>query len=203
MQSGYVQKNPQWAGSPTTGNLVFPTSYCWTQQQIQSCIWLFLRIHGTKSEQMSSAWPNSGSLSPCSSAQVPPTLHCHLWGSGTPFEWGQTSTAFHMERYKLDQEPSVYEWQVLPFGITCSPCCPSYAVHKHVQDHCDGMRTSKCKVKNWWILGLRKWRPQRADPTPPLELLHRYAGLQERIHPLLSAYNLNSKIVRTLCNNRM
>ena len=39
---------------------------------------------------------------------------------------------------QLNQEPSVYEWQVLPFGTTCSPCCATYAVHKHVQDHCDG-----------------------------------------------------------------
>ncbi|XP_069378750.1 uncharacterized protein [Paralichthys olivaceus] len=39
---------------------------------------------------------------------------------------------------QLDQEPSVYEWQVLPFGTTCSPCCAIYAVNRHVQDHCNG-----------------------------------------------------------------
>ncbi|KAL2093214.1 hypothetical protein ACEWY4_010526 [Coilia grayii] len=31
--------------------------------------------------------------------------------------------------------PSVYEWQVLPFGTTCSPCCATYALQKHVADH--------------------------------------------------------------------
>lgn len=39
---------------------------------------------------------------------------------------------------QLDQESSVYQWQVLPFGTTCSPCCAIYAVHRHVQDHCEG-----------------------------------------------------------------
>ncbi|XP_039520697.1 uncharacterized protein LOC120474476 [Pimephales promelas] len=37
-----------------------------------------------------------------------------------------------MER---DREADVYEWRVLPFGTTCSPCCASYALHKHVLDN--------------------------------------------------------------------
>nr|XP_021334729.1 uncharacterized protein LOC101884915 [Danio rerio] len=35
----------------------------------------------------------------------------------------------------VDQAPEVYEWQVLPFGTTCSPCCATFALQKHVQDH--------------------------------------------------------------------
>lgn len=31
---------------------------------------------------------------------------------------------------QLDQEPSVYEWQVLPFGTACSPRCATHTVHK-------------------------------------------------------------------------
>lgn len=31
--------------------------------------------------------------------------------------------------------PSVYQWQVLPFGTTCSPCCATYALQKHVKDN--------------------------------------------------------------------
>ncbi len=34
-----------------------------------------------------------------------------------------------------DQTPQVYEWQVLPFGTTCSPCCATFALQKHVIDH--------------------------------------------------------------------
>ena len=30
--------------------------------------------------------------------------------------------------------PEVYEWQVLPFGATCSPCCASFALLKHTRD---------------------------------------------------------------------
>ena len=34
------------------------------------------------------------------------------------------------------EDPSdVYEWQVLLFGTTCSPCCATYALQKHVHDN--------------------------------------------------------------------
>ncbi|KAK0131551.1 putative nuclease HARBI1 [Merluccius polli] len=34
---------------------------------------------------------------------------------------------------KREDPPEVYEWQVLPFGTTCSPCCAIYAVQRHAQ----------------------------------------------------------------------
>lgn len=34
-----------------------------------------------------------------------------------------------------ESPPSVYEWQVLPFGTTCSPCCATYALQRHTADH--------------------------------------------------------------------
>ncbi|KAI3374400.1 hypothetical protein L3Q82_005971 [Scortum barcoo] len=30
---------------------------------------------------------------------------------------------------------TVYEWQVLPFGRTCSPCCATFALQRHVNDN--------------------------------------------------------------------
>ncbi|XP_019218180.1 uncharacterized protein LOC109203254 [Oreochromis niloticus] len=39
---------------------------------------------------------------------------------------------------RKDEEPSVYEWQVLPFGTTCSPCCATYALQRHVRDNRQG-----------------------------------------------------------------
>ncbi|XP_059364848.1 uncharacterized protein LOC132103769 [Carassius carassius] len=29
--------------------------------------------------------------------------------------------------------PDIYEWQVLPFGTTCSPCCATFALQMHVR----------------------------------------------------------------------
>ncbi|XP_052412579.1 uncharacterized protein LOC127957915 [Carassius gibelio] len=38
-----------------------------------------------------------------------------------------------------EAEPEIYEWQVLPFGTTCSPCCAIHALQQHVQGHKDDM----------------------------------------------------------------
>lgn len=43
-----------------------------------------------------------------------------------------------MER---EQEPSIYEWQVLPFHSTCSPCCAIYGLQRHMQDSVEGSPT--------------------------------------------------------------
>lgn len=36
---------------------------------------------------------------------------------------------------QIDSSPNVYEWQVLPFGSTCSACYATYTLQKHVTDH--------------------------------------------------------------------
>ncbi|XP_039534154.1 uncharacterized protein LOC120483252 [Pimephales promelas] len=38
-----------------------------------------------------------------------------------------------------EADPGIYEWQVLPFGTTCSPCCAIYALQLHAQEHQDAM----------------------------------------------------------------
>ena len=38
-----------------------------------------------------------------------------------------------------EADPDIYEWQVLPFGTTCSPCCAIYALQFHAQEHQDTM----------------------------------------------------------------
>ncbi|XP_022540035.2 uncharacterized protein LOC111195821 [Astyanax mexicanus] len=41
-------------------------------------------------------------------------------------------------RERKEDEPTVFEWQVLPFGTTCSPCCAIYALQHHVREHREG-----------------------------------------------------------------
>lgn len=33
-----------------------------------------------------------------------------------------------------EEPPSVYEWCVLPFGTTSSPCCPTFALQQQARD---------------------------------------------------------------------
>lgn len=42
---------------------------------------------------------------------------------------------FLWRELNVQEQPTVYEWQVLPFGTTCSPCCAIFALQKHILDH--------------------------------------------------------------------
>lgn len=50
---------------------------------------------------------------------------------------------------ETDRPPDVYEWRVLPFGTTCSPCCAIFALQRHAREHkdthkdiCDSVHTA-------------------------------------------------------------
>lgn len=50
---------------------------------------------------------------------------------------------------RQDKPVDVYEWQVLPFGTTCSPCCAIYALQKHARDlpeDCEDIKESVTKA---------------------------------------------------------
>ncbi|KAJ7994016.1 hypothetical protein DPEC_G00261580 [Dallia pectoralis] len=38
-------------------------------------------------------------------------------------------------RQEKEEPPDVFEWQVLPFGTTCSPCCATFALQRHVAEN--------------------------------------------------------------------
>ena len=64
-------------------------------------------------------------------------------------------TRFLWRDMKTTEPPTIYEWQVLPFGTTSSPCCATYALQVHVKRHTpegDERRNSieRCfYVDNW------------------------------------------------------
>ncbi|KAM4526302.1 uncharacterized protein V3H82_000718 [Fundulus diaphanus] len=66
-----------------------------------------------------------------------------------------------------DRPPDIYEWQVLPFGTTCSPCCATYALQRHVTDHSqegEDVRFSveRCFYVDNWLQSLASVETARA-----------------------------------------
>lgn len=52
------------------------------------------------------------------------------------------------------RSPTVYQWEVLPFGTTCSPCCATFALQSHVGNYLeprDDVRQSAEKHNKFYI----------------------------------------------------
>lgn len=45
---------------------------------------------------------------------------------------------FVWRNLQREQQPGIYQWCVLPFGTTSSPCCATFALQRHAKDHIEG-----------------------------------------------------------------
>ena len=53
---------------------------------------------------------------------------------------------------RRDEPPTIYEWRVLPFGTTSSPCCATFALQKHVIDHTsEGDDVREAVLKSFYV----------------------------------------------------
>lgn len=53
---------------------------------------------------------------------------------------------------KREEPPSVYEWRVLPVGTTCSPCCATYALQKHIMGYSQpGAAIREAVLKGFYV----------------------------------------------------
>lgn len=58
---------------------------------------------------------------------------------------------FIWREMKRTEEPKIYEWQVLPFGTTCSPCCAIYALQRHIQDTSESNHLIDCVEQSFFV----------------------------------------------------
>ncbi|KAJ8395308.1 hypothetical protein AAFF_G00032930 [Aldrovandia affinis] len=74
-----------------------------------------------------------------------------------------------------DSQPSVYEWQVLPFGTTCSPCCAIYALQRHVHDHShQGDEVCESIERHFYV---DNWLQSFSSPDGAKEVIDKLRGL--------------------------
>lgn len=53
---------------------------------------------------------------------------------------------FLWRNLQRDKPPAMYEWRVLPFGTTSSPCCATYALQKHIMDNSQPGETIRAAI---------------------------------------------------------
>lgn len=58
---------------------------------------------------------------------------------------------FAWRNLRKEERPDVYQWQVLPFGTTCSPCCAIFALQRHIRDHVERADTLKSLKQSFYV----------------------------------------------------
>lgn len=59
---------------------------------------------------------------------------------------------FLWQDMKVNEKPTIYQWQVLPFGTTCSPCCATFALQDHVQKHTEPEEDARLSIeRNFYV----------------------------------------------------
>lgn len=74
-----------------------------------------------------------------------------------------------------NRPPDIFEWQVLPFGTICSPCCAIYALHRHVNDHSEpGDEVRSTVERNFYVDNCLRSVPSLQEAK---QLVDRLCGL--------------------------
>ncbi|XP_051717031.1 uncharacterized protein LOC127494876 [Ctenopharyngodon idella] len=81
-----------------------------------------------------------------------------------------------------DREVDTYEWQVLPFGTTCSPCWASFALHKHVLDNIEMGDILRFTIQRSFYVD---------NCLPSLNTTDEARGLIDRLRALLASGGFN------------
>lgn len=84
---------------------------------------------------------------------------------------------------KRIEEPDIYEWQVLPFNITCSPCCAIYAFQWHIQDTSESHHFVDCVEQSFYAKKLScsiHSKEEAKDLTDGLQQLLHTGGTEIR-----------------------
>lgn len=72
-----------------------------------------------------------------------------------------------------NRPPEKFEWQVLPFGTTCSPCCAIYAVQRHVMDHTEpGDEMRSTVERNFYVDNCLRSLPSPQEAKQLVDKLH-------------------------------